>query len=209
MVPIHESDVAENRWKDADWRQFELWERIEFRLKRKKNWTIVAVCLIFITLLSVPIYRDRLPKWTALAAMRALAVQVNQMKVDAATLGAPLRLRIEDSTSGPLYVIEKVTSCTSGVSATEEASAVELKRGEFFKSPTVGAEYRVLGGSNSAALGLERVTQSICYDPSPSEAVDTEMHALGILTVKDLAALRLDRIAFLNFSGLFTEIAFD
>lgn len=208
MVPIHESDVAENRWKDADWREFELWERIESRLKRKKSWTIAVVCLVFITILAVPIYRDRLPKWTALSVMRSLAVQANQMKVDAATLGTAQQLRIEDSERGPLFIIESVSSCFLNASALG-AAPKELKRGFLFSDPVLGARYRVLGSKNSAALGLERVTQTICYDPVHAASLNLQTQALGILTVKDLTESRLDRIVFLNFSGLFAEIAFD
>lgn len=203
MVPIHESDVAENRWKEADWRQFELWERIETRLKRKKTWTVLVVILVFITILSVPIFQDRLPKWKALSAMRALAVKANRMKVDAASLGVPLQLRLEDSEKGPLFVIEKVDSCALG------ANAQVRSGGQVFSDEEVGKAYRVLGPENATGLGLERVSRSLCYDPAPSGMSDPSTRALGILTAKDLTESRLDRIAFLNFSGLFAEIDFD
>ncbi|MBC7387115.1 MAG: hypothetical protein H7301_13260 [Cryobacterium sp.] len=205
MVPIHESDVAENRWNESEWRQFELWERIELRLKRKKNWTIFGVVVVFIAILSLPIFQDRMPKWRALKAMRILAVKANQMKVDAASLGVPLRLRIENSNEGPNFVVEKVMNCTTEGTA----SAKEWGRGPVFIHPSSAINYVALTEESAKELGLTRVSQSLCYDPSSPLVGNEETRALGVLTVNDLAEKRLDRISFLNFSGLFAEIDFD
>lgn len=202
MVPIHESDVAENRWKDDEWRQFELWERIEFRLRRKRVWLIAASVLIFTSILAIPVIEERLPKWRALNAMRLLAVRANQMKVDAASLGVPLRLRIENSSEGPKYLIERVESCVSGV------EAKIWGEGSVFENSERGSEYLVFDPKSANAEGLERVTSEVCFDPVGMEHHDG-VKALGILTAKDLTEHRLDRVAFLNFSGLFAEIDFD
>lgn len=202
MVPIHESDVAENRWKDDEWRQFELWERIELRLRRKKVWIILAVAFVFVAILAIPIVQDRLPKWRALNAMRVLAVRANQMKVDAAALGVPLRLRIENSAQGPQYVIERVERCDSGTSARAWGG------GAVFDRPEVASEFVVFEPRDATRLRLERVTTDVCYDPTGAEA-SGRVQALGILSAKDLTSGRLDRAAFLNFSGLFAEIDFD
>jgi hypothetical protein len=212
MVPIHESDVAENRWKDDEWRQFELWERIEFRLRRKKTWIILGVFLVFVAILAAPVIEDRLPKWRAINAMRSLAVRANQMKVDAAALGVPLRLRIEDSSDGPQYVIERVDQCNSnhGFSngIVEAKSARIWGGGPVFENRERGMDFVVFEPREATALGLERVTTAVCYDPLGVEATDV-VQALGIMTAKDLTSRRLDRVAFLNFSGLFAEIDFD
>jgi len=202
MVPIHESDVAENRWKDDEWRQFELWERIELRLRRKKIWIVLAVAFVFVAILAVPIIQDRLPKWRALNAMRVLAVRANQMKVDAAALGVPLRLRIENSAEGPQYLIERVERCNSA------STARAWGGGSVFDHPEIGSEFVVFEPKDAAKLGLERVTTDVCYDPTGLEASE-RIQALGILSAKDLTSGRLDRASFLNFSGLFAEIDFD
>ena len=202
MVPIHESDVAENRWKDDEWRQFELWERIEHRLRRKRTWIILAVALIFVGILGAPVIEDRLPKWRALNAMRILAVRANQMKVDAASLGVPLRLRIENSADGPQYVIERVDRCDIS------AMARVWGGGPVFENHDRGTDFVVFEPREASAFGLERVTTSVCFDPLGTEA-NEQVQALGILTAKDLTDRRLDRVALLNFSGLFAEIDFD
>ena len=49
---------------------------------------------------------------------------------------------------------------------------------------------------------------SLCYDPVKSDASNLTQ-AVGIMSVKDLAIKRTDRVAFMNFSGLFAEIDFD
>jgi len=202
LVPIHESDLAENRWKDDEWRQFELWERIELRLRKKRGWIILGACFIFISILAAPVISDRLPKWRALHAMRALAVHANQMKVDAASLGVPLRLRIENSAEGPLYLIERVDRCDS-------PSQIKVwGGGTIFSEPSRGSQFSIFDPKDAGSEGLERVTTAVCYDPLSVEEAKP-VQALGILTVKDLAERRLDRIAFLNFSGLFAEIDFD
>lgn len=204
MVPIHESDVAENRWKDDEWRQFELWERIELRLRRKRTWIVLAVAFGFVAILAAPVIEDRLPKWRALNAMRALAVRANQMKVDAAALGVPLRIRIEDSAEGPQYVIERVDRCVGA----EPKSAHVWGGGPIFENRERAADFVVFDPRVATAFGLERVTTMVCYDPLGTEAA-AGVQALGILTAKDLTEKRLDRVSFLNFSGLFAEIDFD
>src|SRR5690606_25386144 len=117
MVPFHDSDVAENRWKEGEWRQFELWEKIELRFRRKRFWTVIGVCLLFVALLSIPIIQDRIPKWKALGAMRELAVRINQMKVEASSSRKPLRIRLENTEKGPIFIIDRLTSCPGNESS--------------------------------------------------------------------------------------------
>lgn len=217
MVPFHESDVAENRWKEDEWRQFELWERIEIRLRRKRTWTIAGVIVLFLGILSIPIIQDRAPKWRALGAMRALAVRVNQMKVDASSLGVPLRLRLEVSDHGPNYVIERVKNCKEPPTSVGSAENQEWSRGPIFSSEAIGRGYTLLSTEEGKRHGLERVVDSFCYEPALLANGDEESpqtpsrvyQAMGILTAKDLTDGRLDRVAFLNFSGLSAEIDFD
>jgi hypothetical protein len=211
MVPFHDSDVAENRWKEGEWRQFELWERIEFRFRRKRFWSALGAVILFLAILSIPIIQDRAPKWIAKTAMRKLAVRANQMKVDAAALGIPLQLRLQSSEQGLEYVIEKVDRCD--LIADSPGKAQEWSRVAVFSNDRHGRKYVALTPENATQLGLERVTTALCYDPSAEPGATTEasppVYALGILTAKDLAEGRLERAAFLNFSGLSAEIDFD
>lgn len=48
MVPIYDSDVAEERWSKAEWRNYELWEKLEQRQIRKKRLWIMATILVFL-----------------------------------------------------------------------------------------------------------------------------------------------------------------
>jgi hypothetical protein len=124
------------------------------------------------------------------------------MKVDAAALGVPLRLRIENSAAGPQYVIERVENCRPSTSARAWGG------GSVFDSPELGSEFVVFEPREAASFGLERVTTDVCFDPTGAESSE-RVQALGILSAKDLTEHRLDRVAFLNFSGLFAEIDFD
>jgi hypothetical protein len=143
--------------------------------------------------------------------MRGLAVKANQMKVDAAALGVPLRLRIEDSPAGPKYVIERVDRClppqASSPGAGETKAAV-WGGGSVFENGEYGKDFVVFQPHDATALGLVRVTTDLCYDPR-SAVASSGVQALGVLTAKDLTVGRLDRASFLNFSGLFAEIDFD
>jgi hypothetical protein len=212
MVPFHDSDVAENRWREGEWRQFELWERIEHRFRRKRVWTVVATVILFLALLSIPIIRDRAPKWVAENAVRKLAIRANQMKVDSAALGVPLRLRLEPSPVGLEYVIEKVEACPRGAVSGTAKAPQEWTRGPVFSKPKTGVNFVVLSPERASELGLERVVSSLCYEPVLEPVVSDSpaiAYSIGILTAKDLTEGRLDRMAFLNFSGLSTEIDFD
>ncbi len=208
MVPIHDSDLAENRWREGEWRQFELWERIEFRLRRQRSWIIFAVAVVFLAILSVPVIRDRIPKWQATHAMRGLAVLANQMKIDAAALGVPIRLTLLTAEEGPVYRLERVGSCEpSGGTA-----PTLWGEGKLFPKPSTGRSFVVVDAERAGQLGLERITSSFCYDPLSVQA-ESQMgnlsRAMAIGSARDLTEGRLDRLAFLNFSGLFAEIDFD
>ncbi len=206
MVPVHDSDVAENRWREGEWRQFELWERIEQRLRRKRTWIISGVVFVFLGLLAAPVIQDRVPQWRASQAMRMLAVRINQMKIDSASLGVPLRLRLEASAEGPSFQLEKVESCVKG----EEGKVLLWGGGSLFEDAEVARQFVVL--DEAAGVGLDRLTTEFCYDPLRNEPLPTgpfSREAMGLAIAKDLTDRRADRFALLNFTGQFAEIDFD
>ncbi len=203
MVPIHDTDVAEERWLKAEWQNYELWEKIEFRLKRQKHLWIFSTFIVFIGLSAVPIVFDQMPKWATRSIARSLAQEMNQLKYEAIRSRAAYRLRFVEE--GKLtFLVERLTNCsaTSG----EQIRTVHL-RNEFF-----GEKYTWISHSQGANLEVPGLTNELCYDAllgngslNPGQSVI----GFGIVSVKDLMDKRLDRLSVLLLTGLGAEISFD
>src|SRR5579885_1751897 len=110
MAPIHETDLAAERWSKAEWSHYELWEKLELKLRRRKLIWISGTIVVFLALSSVPIIIDRAPKWTAMSISRRLAQVINGMKSEASLKHQPYRIRF--APDGSLaYQVERVPSC--------------------------------------------------------------------------------------------------
>src|SRR5277367_3741280 len=112
MPPIHETDIASERWSKAEWSHYELWEKLELKLRRRKLIWISATVAVFLALSSVPIIIDRAPKWTAMSIARRLAQVINGMKSEASLKHQAHRIRF--AADGSLsYEIERSNSCAA------------------------------------------------------------------------------------------------
>src|SRR6185437_11560801 len=96
MVPIHDSDVGEQRWSKSEWENYELWEKVELRLKRQKRLWVFATIVIFLGLSAVPIVIERWPKWSSRSMAVTLAREINRMKRDSSIGRSAFRLRFVD-----------------------------------------------------------------------------------------------------------------
>src|SRR6185295_1415525 len=112
MAPIHESDIAAERWSKAEWSHYELWEKLELKLRRRKLIWISATVALFLALSAVPIVLDRKPKWTAMSISRRLAQLINGMKSEASLKHQAHRISFADDGS-LAYEIARVSGCTS------------------------------------------------------------------------------------------------
>lgn len=204
MVPIHESDVAENRWKDSEWSAYELWEKIEVKLKKRKKWIIFFTVLLFLVLSSIPLIQDRQPKWEGLSVMRKLAIGINQAKVDASRLDYPLKLELIQNEEGIFFRVFKMTDCKS-------ASGDEIRHRRIL-DPEESKKFHILTDEMSHELLIPGVVRDLCYHPiqgneALSESLPTQ--AFGIIPVKDLTEKRTDRASFVYLTGNSAEISFD
>ena len=205
MVPIHDSDIAEERYAQAEWQHYELWEKIEVRLKRKRNLWIAAAVLAFLMLSSIPILTDHWPKWTALKAARTLGDRINEVKRLAGTENQAYRLEFAADRKLS-YSIVKVPNCSA-------ASSV----GSIVKSGSLLSEghledFVLLSPEEGRRLGLPGLVESICYDPlagSPGTSQPESIAGFGIVPVKDLTDARADRLSLLIFKGPSAEISFE
>ena len=131
MVPFHDTDVEGERWSQAEWVNYELWEKVEIRKKRRKRLLLLAAAFIWFCLSAVPILTERWPRWIARSLIRHCAQQVNQVKLEAVIRKAPVRIRFQ----GLAYTMEVVHSC-------QDAQGVEIRSGTL--SHHRESQFRVL-----------------------------------------------------------------
>lgn len=203
MAPIYDSDIAEQRYSKAEWNHYELWEKVEVRIRRHKYLWIAGTAVVFIILSSIPIIVDQRPKWISLSATRQLAQELNWLKRDASLSRAAYRLRFAGD--GKLtFVVEKAESCfsPSGTAIREGALLPEQHAGQFALMNRVQGE----------AAGVPGLTEAFCYDSlAGSEPAVRGEKASGFAVIpsEDLTNRRFDRLSVLVISGPSAEPSFE
>lgn len=205
MVPIYESDVAEERWSKTEWNHYELWEKVEQRIRRYNRLWIAATALVFLLLSSVPIVMDQYPHWTALAATRRLGQEIDSMKREAAVAHTPFRLRfIQAGENGVAFQVEKLDKCSS-------PTGTVVRTGSLV-SPNQISKYRFLTRQMGESLSIPGLLEEFCYDPlqgSETAVRGENVAGFAIAPVKDLTDRRTDRIAVLLLMGPSAELSFE
>lgn len=193
MVPIYDTDIAESRWQQAEWRQFELWEKIEQRARRRLRLICLGAMGVFLLISSVPVLQSGFPKWVSLHELRKIgqlwsasktkAIQeksaytwvfVNQSAEYTAQQGAkPEKANGEefdslDSSSGYAQIYElKVESCRSIPNGKGNGSRLiyTARPGYFWMDP---ARAKLIQSSsqqiNQEGLSLRTNPATICFD---------------------------------------------
>lgn len=203
MVPIYESDVAEERWKESEWGQYELWEKVEHRLHRAKRAWVIATAIVFVILSAVPVVMDQMPKWRSLYAIQSLAREINQIKREAGMSRSAVRIRFLDPVKLD-FVVESAANCL-------ESSFAQSKMIRPGALPG-GGDLELLDRARGEERGIPGLVTSFCYDPYLGEQIASQSgEAVGfaIIPAKDLAERRFDRVALLVLSGTFGEISFE
>jgi hypothetical protein len=202
MVPIHDTDVAEERWTKASWDSYELWEKVEVLEKRKRKLWIVATFFFFILLSSVPVAVDQWPKWVTQHLAGRLAREVNQLKREASVARSTFRIRFYDE--GKLnFVVEKLNQCS-------DPKGQVVRSGDLAVAPFMRG-YTWISSSQALAMEIPGLVSQFCFDPlRGSEMTDTDkkVAGFGMISVNDLTEKRLDRMALLLLSGPSAEISF-
>jgi hypothetical protein len=203
MVPIHDTDVAEERWSQSEWENYELWEKVELRLKRSKRLWVLATLIVFLALSAVPIVMDRWPKWKSRAMAVSLAQEINFVKKEASLGRGVYRLKLL-AEPGARYQIDRVSSCS--------AAQGELVKAGDLAQASERDEYTWLLPSQGSDLGVPGLVHEFCYDSlsgSHSSLQGKSVVGFGIIPVRDLTEKRIDRLSLLLLSGLSAEISFD
>lgn len=205
MVPIHQSDVAEERWNKAEWENYELWERVEVRLKRQKQFWVFGTLFLSLCLSAVPIAMDRWPKWKTRSYARLLAQELNQVKRDAGIEHAPFRMSVSDV--HPLeLIVERVSACSDAHG--EVIRTISLGQ----DSSQTGQAFAFLSANEGSVMGIPGIVKSFCYDHlmGSDAAVKGEgLVGFGIIPAQDIAGQRIDRATLLLLSGPSAEMMFD
>ncbi len=203
MVPIYDTDIAEQRWQQSDWEQYELWEKVELRLRRNKILWMIATAFVSLTLCSVPIIMDRSWKWSTLAAARRLGQEINRIKREAGVNHAAYRIRFSEDGS-LAYRVERSSSCSDpGFTITRVGSLV---------SDSKLTHFALLDSAKGIELGIPGLVKDVCYDYlAGSDAVlrGDAVSGFGIVPVNDLAEQREDRLSVLLVAGPSADVSFE
>lgn len=85
MAPIHDTDLAENRWSQSEWNHYELWEKKEARNRRNRRIWMGATALLFFLLGAIPVIRVSRPEWKLKALGWAVAREIGAIRNRALT----------------------------------------------------------------------------------------------------------------------------
>lgn len=206
MAPIHESDLGEERWSKVEWENYELWEKVEQRLRRKKNLAVLATVMVFTVLSAVPIVGDRWPKWTTRTFARRLAQELNWIKSQASVHRSAYRFKLLDPNKLD-YAVERLSNCNQVQGEVVKTGSLARADGEGYVSitPAVGE-----------TLAIPGLVTEFCYDSlkgsgqqSLASTKEVTTAGLAFIPVRDLTEKRLDRVSVLLFTGTSAEFSFD
>ena len=161
MAPIHDTDVAEKRWSDEEWRQFELWEKIEVRLRRKRLIWVGLALLGFVVLSAIPTALERWPKWVSRRVSRQVAQEINRLRSQAILDSRAYRLTFGDS-PGLTFQVESGDQC-AGTSGNWQV----VRTGAFLSSRvgrTIAPKFKILTPSEGEALGISVLKTQVCIE---------------------------------------------
>lgn len=212
MAPIHESglksELGERRWEEAEWRDFELWERLEQQFKRRRRNWILATVGLFLILSAVPTVLERLPKWSGGQVALELSRQWNQAKHEAVTLHAPVRIRLDRNSPVIEASVERVESC-------DQRGVGQWIRSFGLLPADSGRESKLtlLDPDRGSSMGVPSLTTDICYDPlqgafGGGQRIES-LVGIGFLPADDLREEKLDHLTTVLVKGPSGEMIFD
>ena len=203
MAFMHDTDFAEARWKKAQWRNYELWEKKENRAKRKQLAFLFGTIVFAILISVVPVMMEFMPRWQARALTRKLADELVSLKTASALEHMAYRFRfIGDGSLS--YRIERARDCDS--------REVEVVREGNLGG---GGKFRLISRAEGekAQVFIPGLTHEFCYDSllgsDPRMILDNMPVGFAIVYVNDLTEYRTDRSSILLISGRSANISFN
>lgn len=165
MTPLYDSDSAQERYEQAAWKNVELWEKTEARLRRKRQIWVLLSGLACLTIFSIPVIDKRLPKWRTLQYVRKAAEAVHRVERYSLVDRAPYQLRFLEA-QGRLtlnYVIERVPNCQEGANLTGEPRHETVKERDALSQTDRG--YQLLRAEEARKWGYQGISDRFCFDP--------------------------------------------
>ncbi len=214
MVPIHDTDLAEKRWSDSEWRQFELWDKIEVRLRRRRRrWSILAGAL-FLLLASVPTVVQRWPKWASLHAARRIAEEINAAPNPPLLHARAFRLVFERD-EGMAFSVYEAPSCESPSDAWRL-----VRQGRLLTSGLgrlVSKRLRVLDNGSGVDLGIPGLTRDYCASGGAPfgegvvapERSEHSVRGIAVIQDRDQSEKNISRISVVSLTGPQDEVDFE
>jgi hypothetical protein len=201
MCPIHETDQAEERWSQAEWEHYELWEKIEARARRIRRLWISGAVLAFFVLSAVPVIMDRGVQWKALSASREFGQKLNGLKREAGERQQAFRVRVHPTRAVAL-ALEWGPRCDSPLFL----PAQDLL---LLESDPARERLAFIRAERGKELGIPGLLDEFCYDPllgSRQTPGDLDLAGFMIGPVSELAP---ERVASVLLHGPFAEISFE
>jgi hypothetical protein len=204
MAPIYDTDQAEDRWLKAKWDQYELWNKVELRLRRQKRLWIISTFIVFIMICSIPVFMQKWPKWVGMFAARELALLVNQIKKDAGLKHLAFEISF-DFNQTLKFQIHKKNTC-------DEVGPGQLVQSGYVLDELLLGSYVLIGAETGEKLGIPGLKTKFCYDPMSGSTVTSktdDVIGFGIIPAKDLTDNRSDRVSILLLTGPNAELSFE
>jgi hypothetical protein len=201
MCPIHETDQAEERWSQAEWEHYELWEKIEARARKIRRIWISGALLAFLVLSAVPVVMDRGVQWKALKASREFGQKLNGLKREAGERQQAFRVRVHPTRALALG-LEWGPHCASPL-FTPAQDLVLLE------SDPARGRLGWVRAERGKELGIPGLLDEFCYDPlngSLQTPGDLDLAGFMIGPVSELAP---ERVASVLLRGPSAEISFE
>lgn len=165
MTPLYDSDSAQERYEQAAWKNVELWEKTEARLRRKRQIWVLLSGFACLAIFSIPVIENRLPKWRTLQYVRKAAEAVHRVERYSLVDRVPYQLRFMEN-QGRLtlnYVIERVTNCQEGANLTGEPRNETVKERDALTQTDRG--YQLLKAEEARKWGYQGISDRFCFDP--------------------------------------------
>ena len=195
MAPIYESDVAENRWKEAEWHYFEFWEDAEKRARRRRTAWIGITVVLFLILTAWPVVRERSPLWASQDVARRFALELNRLKGEAGLRRTALRIRSDANSQ--TFVLEQAARCDLPDSQWIPLRTISL-------SEWGAGETRLIPPAQALELGQPGLVDRFCYDSLSGMDLSRATSGLvgfGFAPSSDLEQGSLERSFVLLVSG--------
>ncbi len=207
MAPIHDTDLAKDRWSKQEWRNFELWEKVENRLLKKKRLFIVFTAIIVILISSIPVLMDRNLKWNGLSILRQLGEEISMLKKDAAIQKKSYLLTF--------FSKPKLSAKIQTLDRCSDRNELHTERTFNLVADGQDLKHVFLDPRRADQLDLPGMVNEVCIDYLSGIYFDQKISgqiqtlAVGLVPVKDLTENRLDRVSILIIRGKNGEISFN